>query len=79
LFDVANLLAMGSDVQNSIFAGTTFSRWLDDRPRKLNSVRLSPSDQGKAALFSGPYGNTRDAMVLADGERFYSKGFASRS
>jgi hypothetical protein len=26
---------------------------------------------GKSALFSGPYGNTRDPMVLAFGERFY--------
>jgi hypothetical protein len=29
------------------------------------------NDQGKAALFSGPYGNTRDAMVLAVDDRFY--------
>ena len=33
--------ALGSDVQNSIFAGTSCSMWLDHRPRKLNSVRLT--------------------------------------
>lgn len=35
-------------MQNSIFVGTTFSTWLGDRPRKLNSVRLSP---GKRKAF----------------------------
>ncbi len=33
---------LGSDVQNSIFAGIHVSMWPDDGPRKLNSVRLSP-------------------------------------
>jgi len=43
-------LPLGSDVQNSIFAGTGSSTGQDDGPRKLNSVRLTPdSGQGRGA------------------------------
>ncbi len=37
-----NVPALGSGLQNSSFAATAFSIWLDDWPRKLNSVRLTP-------------------------------------
>ncbi|NLF71127.1 MAG: MFS transporter [Candidatus Anammoximicrobium sp.] len=41
---------LGSDVQNSIFAGTESSTGQDDGPRKLNSVRLTPDPgQGRGA------------------------------
>ncbi len=41
---------LGSDVQNSVFAGTGSSTDVDDGPRKLNCVRLTPdSEQGRGA------------------------------
>ena len=42
---------LGSDVQNSIFAGTVRPTWLDDGPRKLNSVRLTPCCWSRADCY----------------------------
>ena len=39
---IERLTDKGSDAQNSIFAGTPLATWLDNRPRELNSVRLTP-------------------------------------